>query len=555
MIAAILALFAGAWLMNFAALGSEPDAAAGSSRTKLRGRVTTIAGQPIAGALVTAREAGRSMAVSVLTDKEGRYEIPRLTPANYGLQAHHLGFRADRKESVRVGAAGAAADFRLSPLQELWETAPSAMLLRLLPEGEAKRRFILDCTGCHQFDQRTVSSGSRLKSWEEWRQRIQQMLSFAGAQSSFPIMSPSRDAEATAAWLVEQLGDGGELPRLGPPEGFPGERPGDRPPGEKVAIRGFQTGKARLTEYDLPESGDLPHDLALDKRGRVIVTGMFTHRMYELDPEIGTFEMREIPVESANPRAVELDEKGNRWVLLGGPQKLARYSPTSGKWDSWGLGMYPHSIGLDARGAVWFNGHFTKNPELLGRFDPSTGKVTTYEVPSPPMPDGGSTIPYELRLGNGGTVWMTQLVGNRLVRFDPGKGSFQLYELPTPHSGPRRIDLDARGYVWIPEYAGNKLARFDPAKGSFREYEFPVPDALPYVARVDMRRGSVWIGTAAADLVARFDPQAETFTLYPLPTRGALIRHMAVDERTGALWAAYSPAPPRAPRILRIEPL
>jgi len=240
-------------------------------------------------------------------------------------------------------------------------------------------------------------------------------------------------------------------------------------------------------------------------------------------------------------------------VLLGSPQRLARFTPATGAWTTWALGMYPHSLGRDGTGRVWFNGHFTKNPELLGSVDPATGTVSTVPVPTPPMPDGGSTIPYELRVAPDGAVWVSQLAGNRLVRFTPATGRFTFHTLPTPHAGPRCFDFDAEGNVWIPEYAANKLARFDPRSERFKEFEFPLSDALPYVVRVDRARGVVWIATAAADAVARFDPRSGRFTVFPLPTRGALIRHLDIDARTGAVWGAYSPAPARAPRIVRIE--
>jgi len=416
------------------------------------------------------------------------------------------------------------------------DTAPSSKLLALLPDGETKRRFILDCTGCHQFDWRTVASGERTKTREEWVAAIERMLAFAGASSGFPIISPEREAEPTADWLVEHLGSGAPLPEIEPRE-----------------QRQTEPGDVQLREYDLPVPGDLPHDLMVAPDGKVVVTGMFTHQMYVLDPQTGDFETVAIPVPNANPRAVDLDAKGRWWVLLGAPRRLARFDPTSSEWKSWELGMYPHSVALGANGRIWFNGHFSVDPELIGHLDPESGAIATYEVPAKPMPRGGSTIPYGLRVASDGTVWGTELAGNRLLHFDPDGEKFRTYELPTNHSGPRRPDVAADGTIWIPEYAANKLARFNPASERFEEYDIPVTDALPYVVRVDKRRGRIWIGTSAADVIARFDPATERFTVYRLPTRGALTRHLDVDEATGTVWGAYSPAPAIRPRIFSIR--
>jgi streptogramin lyase len=216
--------------------------------------------------------------------------------------------------------------------------------------------------------------------------------------------------------------------------------------------------------------------------------------------------------------------------------------------------MYGHSLGLGPDGRIWTNGHFTKEPELLAGLDPATGAVTRHEVPTPPLPDGGSTIPYELRMGPDGSVWISQLAGGRLVRFEPESGRFQLFGLPAPFSGPRRMDVDRAGRVWIPEYARNRLARFDPATERFTEWELPVADALPYVVRLDEDRGAVWIGTGAADALLRFDLATGQFTVFPLPTPGALVRHLDVDRRTGAVWLAYGASPSRSPsRVARVE--
>ncbi|MFW6078612.1 MAG: virginiamycin B lyase family protein, partial [Gemmatimonadota bacterium] len=215
---------------------------------------------------------------------------------------------------------------------------------------------------------------------------------------------------------------------------------------------------------------------------------------------------------------------------------------------------YGHSIRPDRQGRTWFNGHFTKAPVRLGYVDGSTGETRFFDVPGPaPAADGAGPIPYGLRIGPDGSVWMTELHGNRLVRLDPATGEFRIWTLPTAHSGPRRPDIGPDGTVWIPEYAAGKLARFDPRTERFTEYDLPIADALPYVVRLDPDRGRVWVGTGAADAVFVFDPERERFDIIRLPTRGALIRHIDVDPATGELWAAYGASPGIPPRIARIR--
>ncbi|MDX1545840.1 MAG: carboxypeptidase regulatory-like domain-containing protein [Rhodothermales bacterium] len=497
----------------------------------ISGTVTAEGGAPLPGAFVSAY-GPEGVRTTTYTDAAGRFALP-VPPA----RVQHLEASAGGFAPGRAAPEDGPVPFTLRPAAAPGP-APSAHYLGLLPDGEDKRRFILDCTGCHQFDHTIVAPGGQLRSPDDWHARIEQMISFAGGHSSFPIMAPSRDALATTDWLAAHLGGpGADPPRL--------DTPPPAVPDDPAAV---------ITEYDVPEAQDLPHDLALLRDGRVLVTGMMTHQMYTLDPADGAWATHAIPIPYANPRAVMVDEAGHWWVLLGYPRQVARYDPAADAWTAFDVGMYPHSIARDAGGRVWFNGHFTKNPEQIGVLDPAGGEVTPFDVPAPPMPDGGSTIPYGLRFGPDGTLWGTQLAGNRLVRFDPSTARFTLYPLPTPVSGPRRLDVAPDGTVWIPAYAAGLLVRFDPTTETFTEYALPTADALPYIVRVDAPRGRVWIATAAADAVFRFDLATEAFATYPLPTPRALVRHMALDAATGAVWLAYGNSPAVAPKIARLMP-
>jgi virginiamycin B lyase len=201
------------------------------------------------------------------------------------------------------------------------------------------------------------------------------------------------------------------------------------------------------------------------------------------------------------------------------------------------------------------NGHFTHRPELVSRIDPVSGQRRDFEVP--PHPRFHNTpVPYEIRVGRDGMVWMSELQGNRLVRFDPSNAQFKVWDMPTTASGPRRLDVEPSGVVWIPEYGANKLARFDPRTEQFREYDLPVPATAPYIARWDARRGVVWLGTGMADALFRFNPKTETFTYYRLPTPDGLVRHLTIDPENGDVWLAPGSSPgTTAARVVRMRPL
>jgi streptogramin lyase len=418
------------------------------------------------------------------------------------------------------------------PLAAQDSPEPSSSWLGRLPDGVVKRKFILDCTGCHLFDETTALVNGRPRSEAEWAEAVTRMLGYAGAKTEFPVISADRDARKTAAWLVKNLGPV-DVASPSPPAGS----------------------GARITEFLMPEPKDLPHDIAIEPSGTVLVTGMFTHRLYRVDPVTATVHEIAIPVSGANPRALEIDSLGRPWVVLGAPTKLATMTADS-QWRSFDVGMYPHSLALGGGGKVWFNGHFTHSPELIGSVDAGSGKIETYEVPAhPTLGRGpGGPIPYEIRVGPDGRVWGSELLGNRIFAFTPASGKFEIFPLPLPHSGPRRLDVDAKGIVWIPAYSANLLFRLDPRTRQFTQIALPFRDAVPYIIRADPRSGVLWIGTSAADALLRYDPANGKFERYRLPSRGAMIRHLAIDWRRGAVWAAYGASPGIPARIARVQP-
>jgi streptogramin lyase len=433
------------------------------------------------------------------------------------------------KRLLLTAAAAAAITAYPKPQDKPTPELSASELLALLPEGSTKRQFIIDCTGCHTFHAGIAYPNGKKRTAQQWRDAINRMLSFAGPQSRFPVISSHADPDSTARWLSANL-----------PERMPAPR--------------TRTASVEVKEFMLPSPNDLPHDVAVLNDGRVVITGMFTHQMYILDPNTEAFENVAIPVERANPRAVEVDKQGRWWVVLGGPQSIAVYDPATNAWATHEVGMYPHSVALDSSGGAWYNGHFTVNPELIGRVEMSG---TTERFTVPPHPTFGSTpagpIPYELRAARDGSIWGSELQGNRIFQFDPRTRTFKAWTLTTSHAGPRRLDVDSRGNVWVPQYGAGNLAVLDPQSGTITEMALPLANTAPYVARVDNARGRVWIGTGAGDVAFMYDLRAKRFSTFHLPAAGALVRHMSIDARNGDVWLAYGASPGIPARVARLR--
>lgn len=420
--------------------------------------------------------------------------------------------------------------------QESWGRDP----LALLPEGSEKRQFILDCTGCHRMDTDRAFVGGQGRSVAEWQTIVARMLGFAGATTGFPVISSGRSPEGTALWLHQHWAT---------PTATPAYR----------ATGPVRAGSAEARSYLLDRANDLPHDIAIDSAGRVVVTGMMSHQMLTLDTASGTWTSIAIPVPGSNPRALDVDAAGRWWVALGRPQMIARHDPRSGDWLVAPAGVYAHSVAIAPDGGAWLNGHFSKDPAVIARVDTARSAVETLALPNHPTlsTDPGGPIPYELRVAPNGVVWTSELQGNRLLGYDPVRRTSQVIEMPEADMGPRRFDIDSSGVLWVPAYAANQVLRVEPRSDGparIERFPLPIPNLLPYVVRMDRGRGGLWIGTGAGDVVLHFAPTTRTFTTYALPDTGAIIRHLTVEPRSGDVWLAYGASPGIAARVVRLRP-
>ncbi|MCW5875019.1 MAG: carboxypeptidase regulatory-like domain-containing protein [Anaerolineales bacterium] len=498
--------------------------------TQVYGRVVDGAtNSPVSYAFVQAKN-HRGVTVTVFSDADGNFSIPDLAADTYIVSSHSFGYlNALPQEIALITSTPVQVELSLSVAPDTRSLVSGAEWLSMLPDNTQTRQFILDCQGCHQLGWiRNVRNG--WPTQDQWEVSIRKMLSFYGPQSGFPIIGPV-NVEELAAWLVEYLNED-TLP----------------PPPLPIAP---EAATVRITEYDFPGAG--PHDLVLDANGQVVITGMFSHNMYSLDPLTGEFTRFDLKP-NANPRALEIDAKGNWWIVFGSPMQLAYMDPNTGDFDVHSIGMYAHSIAIDAQGHAWANGHFLANPGKVVAVDPRDGSQRSFDVPDNNVHNlAGLPISYDLRVDADGMIWVSELNWNRMYKLDPQTGEVAYYELPNDTSGPRRFELDAAGNLWIPQFSGGRLAMFDPRTESFTEWDVPTPNAEPYVVKVDHQRGLVWIGYAAGNRVASFDPRTERFVEYLLPTAFALIRHMAIDEASGDVWVSYHHVPTAQDKIVRLQ--
>jgi hypothetical protein len=137
---------------------SSPAEAQGAAA--LAGQVTSAKEGAMEGVVVTAKKDGSTIAVSVVSDKAGRYSFPaaRLEPGHYSLKIRAVGYDLESGSAADVKAgATTAADIKLAPTKNLALQLTNAEWLASAPGTDEQKKFVLSCNSCHSY-QRIVNS-------------------------------------------------------------------------------------------------------------------------------------------------------------------------------------------------------------------------------------------------------------------------------------------------------------------------------------------------------------------------------------------------------------
>ncbi|MCP2340296.1 Vgb family protein [Actinomadura rupiterrae] len=286
-----------------------------------------------------------------------------------------------------------------------------------------------------------------------------------------------------------------------------------------------------------------------------------------------------LPVPDVTPTGVAAASGGGAWFTeaQGGIGKITPSGrvteypvPRNGQK---GTG-YPDAMAVASDGAPWFTDS-SGTVARVGRLDPATGKVSTYEPPADALPNAQITgiapgadgamwaatgsagallkitatgsagvittfatglAPYSVAVGADQAVYFTDQ-GGQIGRLDPATGAVTTFAPPSAAGGyPALGEITAGkdGKLWFTESGSNKIGSLDPASGQISEYDVPTANARPagLTVRPD---GTVWFTESSASNLGMLDPASGQITEYPLPaTLSAPFR--LVSGADGKLW-------------------
>jgi streptogramin lyase len=546
-------------LTILASVGGALAIAAGDGNgVALTGQVTSPDEGAMEGVLVSARQAGSTITITVVSDRDGRYRFPasRLEPGTYALRIRAVGYDLSGRPTGHVVAGQTATvDLELRRTQDLAAQLTNAEWMLSIPGTPADKSVFYGCVGCHTVERIMRSSYDAAAFLQHVLPR---MASYAN--QSTPLHPQKRLAERA----LELRGEERERQRraqaeylatvnrsAGPWEYTLKTLPRPRGRGTRVLI----------TEYDLPRPTIEPHDVIVDAAGIAWFSNFGEQTFGKLDPKTG--KVTEYPVPEPKKGwptgmlGLRADRGGHMWLGMMYQGAVAKFDPKTEKFQIFPLPaewnrpnsqvnmVRPESAHID--GKVW-----TQNNGFAGihRLDIASGRFETWE----PFKDGPKDQVhniYDVIPDSRNNVYFTDFAQEHIGWIDAKTGKVTFYEVPTKRSAPRRGMMDAQDRLWFAEYRGNKVAMFDTRAERFQEWTAPTPWSSPYDVAYD-KNGEAWTGSMFTDRILRLDPKSGRFTEYLLP-RPTNIRRVFVDDSTTPVtfWVGSN----HGASIIKLEPL
>ena len=547
--------------------------AAQSPPAALTGVVSSQEEGAMEGVLVSAKRAGSTVTVTVVSDASGRYSFPRnrLEPGVHSIRIRAAGYDLDSPATVTVGAQQATQfDVKLRKTQDLASQLSNGEWLMSWPGGNDMKNNLLNCTQCHglqpivrsrytaaefapiiermgRYSQGSTIARPQLRPNEHgggFSNPIRDAMSGVGREGERPVQA-SRTT-ATAEFLASVNLSSGHYRY--PLKTLP------RPSGKATRVV--------ITEYDLPRPETLPHDAQVDAQGMVWYADFGTHVLGTLDPQSG--KVTEYPMPITKPGApvgsldLVFDRQGDIWMGTMYQGSLAKFDRKTKAFQTWGSPTFrdrdeariamvmPANHHVD--GQVWIGG------DSEYQVDVKTGewKTIDYSIGLPKdSPVARQLSSYGVASDSRNNFYGMNLNGTYIIRVDARTKKVTPFATPTPDSGPRRGHMDAQDRLWFAEFRGNKIAMFDTRTEKFQEWAVPTPWTNVYDAILD-NAGYAWAGGMNNDHVVRINTNTGEVVEYLLP-KATNIRRVNVDNSTTrpAFWVGNN----LGASLIKVEPL
>jgi len=531
----------------------------------LNGTVNSEEEGKMEGVVVNARRDGANFTVSVVSDAQGKYSVPRthLEPGKYALTIRAVGYDLSDPGLVDVPAGEAASrDLALKKTHDLASQLSSLEWVMSVPGTTEQKDMLVyqaaSCAYCHTLErvmkskhtaERLVQAMHRMQTYYYDGTAVNKDNSRGRGQKNMPAQVAA--AEKNPNWgpipgvSKNELADYLATVNLsGARTTWPYElKTLPRPKGQATRVI--------ITQYDMPRAGTVAHDLDVDSKGIPWYTDESRMFVGKMDPKTGKFT--EYPLPPVPPgdlpgaRDIQVDQDDNLWFprrIAGGATVLTKFDPKTEHVSTLeGAGGQFMALGPD--GKIWAG---------WKRVDPKAMKIeASYSWNnSPNLPPGQHGQYVDLTVVNSkGNPYAPDFRGSHIIGIDATTGEAKFWPTPTRNSMPRRGRMDAQDRFWFAEYTGDMIGMFDTRTEKFQEW--PVRKyTTPYAASVPDKNGYAYATSNMSERLLRLDPKTGEIIEYQIPTDFDS-KKIAYDPTTRGvtLWMANT----RNARITKVEPL
>jgi streptogramin lyase len=192
----------------------------------------------------------------------------------------------------------------------------------------------------------------------------------------------------------------------------------------------------------------------------------------------------------------DLDAQGSDiWITDFNRRSLWRYDIPTGEFTESPIGANtfgPSDVAVAGNGDVWFSASVIRDSVeqgLIGRLDPATGTVTTFDV---------DAVPRSITIASDNKVWFAARFTPQAVGFfDPVTETSTVFPAD---GGPQDIAPAADGSVWFTRTTAGNIARIN-AAGTITAESKVVKSSEPFGITV-APDGNPWFTMLSADKIA-----------------------------------------------------
>src|SRR6266853_716122 len=129
--------------------------AGAAAQAALAGQVASAEEGAMEGVLVSAKKAGSTITITVVSDVKGRYSFPaaKLDPGRYAIRIRAVGYDLEGPGAADVAPGKAATlDLKLKKTSDLAAQLSNGEWMASVPGNDQQKGLLLNCVGCHTLE-------------------------------------------------------------------------------------------------------------------------------------------------------------------------------------------------------------------------------------------------------------------------------------------------------------------------------------------------------------------------------------------------------------------